>query len=74
VKRGDGSASPDPAATLSRMERIAHKCTSFEEAARWDREQQWAMIPDERLAIAKELRERVFGKDAPDVRQAEREK
>lgn len=56
------------------MERIAHKCTSFAEAARWDREQQWAMTPDERLAVAKELRERVYGKGAPDVREAERAK
>lgn len=34
----------------------------------------WAMTPDERLAIAKELRDRFYGKDAPDVREAERGK
>ena len=56
------------------MDRDAHKSTSFAEAARWDREQMWAMTPDERLAIAKVLRERVYGKDAPDVREAERGK
>ncbi len=56
------------------MERIAHKSTSFAEAARWDREQHQAMTPEERLAVAKELRERAYGKDAPDVREAERTK
>lgn len=61
-------------ATLIAMEREVHKTTSFRDAARWDREQQWAMTPDERIAIAVELRERYYGKDAPDVRQAERSK
>jgi len=56
------------------MEREAHKSRSFDEAARWDRAQQRAMTPDQRLAIAKELRERVFGANAPDVREAERER
>ncbi len=54
------------------MKREAHKSTSFEEAERWNKEQMWAMTPDERLAIAKELRDRFYGKDAPDVREAER--
>ena len=56
------------------MEHDAHKSTSFEDAARWDREQQWAMTPDERIEIARTLRERVYGKDAPDVRESELEK
>ena len=56
------------------MEREAHKCTSFAEADRWDKEQQWKMTPDERLAAAKELRDRAYGTDAPDVREAERAK
>ena len=56
------------------MERIGHKAESFADAARWDREQQWAMTPDERLAIAKLLQERVYGTDVPDVREAERTK
>jgi hypothetical protein len=56
------------------MEREAHKSRSFADADRWDKEQQWAMTPDERLAIAKELRDRVYGKDAPDVRESERAK
>jgi hypothetical protein len=52
------------------MEREAHKSRSFADADRWTREQMWAMTPDERLAIAKELRDRAFGKDAPDVRES----
>lgn len=56
------------------MDRDAHKARSFAEADRWDREQMWAMTPDERMAIAKELRDRVYGKDAPDVRESERTK
>lgn len=56
------------------MKREAHKSKSFEDAERWNKEQMWAMTPDERLAIAKELRDRFYGKDAPDVREAEREK
>jgi hypothetical protein len=56
------------------MERDAHKATSFAEAARRDLEQQWAMTPEERLEAARVLRERVYGKDAPDVREAERAK
>ncbi len=56
------------------MDRVAHKATSFADAERWDREQHWAMTPDERLAAAKELRDRVYGRDAPDVREAERAK
>ncbi len=51
-----------------------HKSTSFADAAHWDREQHWAMTPDERLAVARELRDRAYGKDAPDVREAERAK
>jgi len=56
------------------MEREAHESRSFADADRWDKEQQWAMTPDERLAIAKELRDRAYGKDAPDVRESERSK
>jgi len=54
------------------MEREIHKARSFDEAARWDRAQQQAMTPDERLEVARVLRERAFGKNVPDVRKAER--
>ncbi len=33
------------------MEREAHKSRSFADADRWDKEQHWAMTPDERFAI-----------------------
>ncbi|MBK9384280.1 MAG: hypothetical protein IPN34_05595 [Planctomycetes bacterium] len=56
------------------IERIGHVARSFEEAERWDREQMLAMTPEERLTIARILRERVYGTDCPDVREAERQK
>jgi len=55
-----------------RMDREVHKSRSFAEAERHDREQQWRMTPDERMQVAAELRERVYGADCPDVREAER--
>jgi hypothetical protein len=59
---------------MSSMEREANKSHSFADAERWDREQMWAMTPDERIEIASILRERAFSSDAPDVREAERSK
>jgi len=50
------------------MERIVHKAVSHEEAARWDVEQHVAMTPDERLRAARALKDRVFPRDAQDVR------
>jgi len=54
------------------MRREATESRSFEEADRRDQAQQLAMPPDERLAIARSLRERFFGTDVPDVRETER--
>jgi len=51
------------------MKRIVHISRSFEEAEQWDIEQNISMTPEERLEAAKELRERVFGKNQPDVRE-----
>jgi len=56
------------------MDREVHKARSFAEAERHDREQQWRMTPDERLLAAAELRDRAYGKDCPDVREAERQR
>lgn len=56
------------------VEREANKSRSFEDAERWNCAQMWAMQPEERLAIATALRERVYGSDCPDVREAERSK
>ncbi|MBW2254426.1 MAG: hypothetical protein JRI25_07495 [Deltaproteobacteria bacterium] len=50
------------------MERIFHIARSFEEADRWDRQQQHAMTADERRALLKHLKERVFGNEQVDVR------
>lgn len=51
------------------MERIVHISRSFEEAEEWDILQSIMMTPEERLEAAKELRDRVYGKDRPDVRE-----
>ena len=51
------------------MKRILHKSRSFKEAEEWDIQQQISMNPQERLQAAKILRERVFGKNTPDVRE-----
>lgn len=54
------------------MERVAFKTSSPAEADRWDREQSWALTPDERLRILRILQERAYGKGMPDVREGER--
>lgn len=55
------------------MDREVHIARSFADAERYDREQQWRMTPDERLAALAALRRRVYGEHCPDVRQAERQ-
>ncbi len=42
--------------------------TSFSAAKRWDILQQISLTPEQRQRAAKELKQRVFGKHAPDVR------
>lgn len=54
------------------IERIAHQAKGFTEAEAWDREQVATLSLDERLRIAETLRRRVYGDDAPDVRESER--
>jgi hypothetical protein len=56
---------------MSAMERVAHKAHSFAEAEQWNLQQMWSMTPDERIEVAAVLRERVWGTDAPDVRESE---
>jgi hypothetical protein len=53
-----------------RVERVANKAIGFEEARRWERQQYAEMDPDERRRVAKVLRDRVYGKNCPDVRDA----
>lgn len=52
------------------MERIVHIAKSHAEAREWDVKQAISMTPDERQAIAKVLKNRVFGKEVVDVREA----
>ena len=51
------------------MERICKISKDFKDADRWDIEQQIRLLPNERLRIARILRERVYGKNTKDVRE-----
>jgi hypothetical protein len=51
---------------------VVNVARDFGEAEEWDIRQQVSMSPDERQQIAKELRERCFGTDSPDVRDVHR--
>lgn len=51
-----------------KINRLFNKATSFSAAKRWDILQQISLTPEQRQRAAKELKERVFGKHAPDVR------
>lgn len=51
------------------MERVVNIAKNHEEAERWDINQQISLTPTERQKIAKLLRERVFGKNAKDVKE-----
>jgi hypothetical protein len=50
------------------MERTVHKARGFQAAAEWDIEQQVRMTPQERRAVAHQLRQRVYGPHPKDVR------
>lgn len=50
------------------MERIVHKSHDFESAAAWDIEQHVRMSPQERMRVARILKDRVYSPDAKDVR------
>lgn len=54
---------------LNRVKHVANKSKSFKEAEEWDRQQQREMTPSERIAVVRELQRRVYGADAPDVRE-----
>jgi len=51
------------------MKRVVHISKSHEEAREWDIEQAVSMTPAERQAVAKELRDRVYGGRAIDVKE-----
>jgi hypothetical protein len=50
------------------MQRIVKKSRSFGEADRWDRRQNAALTPEERIRIAHALRKRAYPAMAKDVR------
>ncbi len=52
------------------MERIVNIAHSFSEAEEWDILQNISMTPEERLLAARQLAERVYGKNCPDVRES----
>jgi len=56
------------------MERIVNKSKTFKDAEEWDILQHIRMRPEERQAAAARLRERVYGTDAPDVRETQKRK
>lgn len=51
------------------MDRTVHKARNSREAEEWDRRQQRAMTPQERQAVARALKERVYGRHTKDVRE-----
>ena len=56
------------------MKRIYHKAKNFKEAEEWDINQHLSMTPEERQAVAKALRKRVYGRKTIDVRESVRRK
>ncbi len=50
------------------MERIVNKAKNHKEAGEWDIHQQINMKPEERQHISKELKKRVYGTKARDMR------
>ena len=51
------------------MERVVHKSNGFKEAEEWDIEQQVSMTPEQRMEIAKVLRDRAYPVQNKDVRE-----
>jgi hypothetical protein len=49
------------------MKRIFHKAKNFKDAEDWDIRQHLQMTAEERQEVAKELRERVYGKKTIDL-------
>jgi len=56
------------------MEAIVHKAKIFHEAEAWDIEQQIKMTPEKRQKISKQLREKYYGENTPDVREIKHNK
>ncbi|KPK18309.1 MAG: hypothetical protein AMK69_25000 [Nitrospira bacterium SG8_3] len=54
------------------MERVFQRSKDFKQAEEWDILQHVSMTPEQRQEAAEQLRDRVCGKEAPDVREAHR--
>ena len=56
------------------MERIVNVAKNQKEARQWDIQQALEMTPEERRKASRILRERAYGSEVPDVREAERDR
>ena len=56
------------------MERVLQKSRSFKQAEEWDILQHVCMTPEQRQKAADQLREKVYGKNAADVRKAQQKR
>ena len=52
------------------MERVFKESRNFRQAEEWDILQHISMTPEQRQEASEQLRNRVYGNDAPDVREA----
>jgi hypothetical protein len=56
------------------MERVFQRSKNFDQAEEWDIMQHVRMTSEQRQEAAEQLRDRVYGKDAPDVRKGQQKK
>ena len=56
------------------MERVFQRSKNFRQAEEWDILQHVRLTSEQRQEAAEQLRDRVYGKDAPDVRKAQQRK
>ena len=54
------------------MQRVFNKAKNHKKAAQWDILQQIRMSPEERMAIAKELKKRYYSDNPPDLRSSKK--
>lgn len=57
----------DPALRLGRVANVSH---GFRQAREWEILQELSMTPAQRQRAARAMKERYYGKNAPDVREA----
>jgi hypothetical protein len=54
--------------SIREIKPVVHKSSNFKHAEEWDISQHIQMTPEERQEAAKKLKERVFGKNPPEVK------